>query len=157
MTGAVFQINTSRGGVPKFPLEEAYLEFEGVTGDFQANRKYHGGPERAVCLFSLEQIQELQIEGHPIFPGSVGENLTLTGLEWSTLSPGTILRIGDEAILQVTTFTVPCKTIAKSFINSEFNRISQKLHPGNSRVYARVLQRGALRKGQRVTLLNRLF
>src|SRR4051794_29710624 len=157
MTGAVFQINTSRGGVPKLPLEEAYLEFEGVTGDSQANRKYHGGPERAVCLFSLEHIQELQTEGHPIFPGSVGENLTLTGLEWFTLSPGTILRIGDEAILQVTTFTVPCKSIAKSFISSEFNRISQKLHPGNSRVYARVLQPGALRKGQRVALLNRLF
>ena len=38
---------------------------------------FHGGPERALCLFSLERILELQAEGHPIFPGAAGENITI--------------------------------------------------------------------------------
>src|SRR5437899_862580 len=79
----VHQINVSNGGVPKHPVPEARITVDGVAGDCQRSPKIHGGPDRAVCLFSLEVIEALRAEGHSIAPGSSGENLTLAGLDSS--------------------------------------------------------------------------
>ena len=78
----VYQINVSDGGVPKHPVLEAVISKTGVEGDRQQNLKFHGGPDRAVCLYSQELIERLQDEGHSIEAGFSGENLTLAGLEW---------------------------------------------------------------------------
>lgn len=67
-SGQVFSINCSPGGVPKLPIPEALITAYGLFGDSQANRVHHGGPDRAVCLFSAERILALQKEGHPIGP-----------------------------------------------------------------------------------------
>jgi MOSC domain-containing protein YiiM len=114
----------------------------------------HGGPERALCLFSLERILELQREGHPIFPGAAGENITLSGVDWANLEPGSRLTLGDDVLVEITSYTSPCNTIPASFADGKYQRISQKVHPGWSRLYARVLQGGMLRVGQSVELLN---
>ena len=153
-SGRVFQINASNGGVPKLPLHKAEVTFLGLAEDRQAHPEYHGGPERAVCLYSLERILALQAEGHSIFPGSIGENLTLTGLDWETISPGLQIRLGEEVLLEITHYTPPCKNIASSFARQEFARVSQKKHPGWSRVYARVLHPGRIQTGDPVMLLE---
>ena len=154
MEGRIFQLNVSKGGVPKLAVREAVLTPEGLEGDRQRDLRYHGGPARALCLFPLERILELQAEGHPIFPGSTGENLTVVGLEWSGLGPGARLALGEEAVVEITSYTSPCKNIARSFRKGEFKRISQKVHPGDSRLYARVLRPGRLSVGQPVTLVG---
>jgi len=154
MDGYIFQLNCSDGGVPKRAVREARLTPTGLACDKQAKRKIHGGPERALCLYALERITELQDKGHPIYPGSVGENVTIVGLDWKTLEPGSRLALGDEVIIEISTYTSPCQTIAASFINGEFKRISQKKHPGESRLYARVIQTGMLATGQTVRVLN---
>ncbi|HEX6183939.1 MAG TPA: MOSC domain-containing protein [Pyrinomonadaceae bacterium] len=154
--GRIFQLNLSNGGVPKLAVREAVLTPAGLEGDRQRDRRYHGGPERALCLYALERVLELQAEGHPIFPGSVGENLTLVGLNWSRLAPGAQLALGDEALVEVASYTSPCKNIAASFHDGDFKRISQKLRPGHSRLYARVLRPGRLAVGDRVRVLNGL-
>ena len=153
-SGRVFSINCSEGGVPKLAVPEALITTFGVFGDSQRNRKYHGGPDRAVCLFSLERIRALQNEGHPIGPGTTGENLTLTGLDWELVVPRTVLEVG-EAIIEVTDYTKPCRTIRESFTGQKFVRMSQKRHPGWSRVYARVLREGMVRTGDPVNLNSR--
>ena len=84
-----------KGGVPKFAVPNAEITTEGVVGDKQRDRRFHGGPERAVCLYSLEVIQSLQAEGHPIAPGTTGENLTISGLDWNFVVPGVRLQIGE--------------------------------------------------------------
>ena len=76
MDGRIFQLNCSDGGVPKLGVREAVVTETGLACDRQRDLRYHGGPERAVCLYALERILELQNEGHPIFPGSAGENVT---------------------------------------------------------------------------------
>jgi MOSC domain-containing protein YiiM len=152
--GRIFQLNRSGGGVPKLAVREAWLTPVGLEGDRQRDLRFHGGPERALCLYSLERILELQREGHAIFPGSVGENVTVVGLDWGRLEPGSRLALGDEAVVEVTRYTTPCKNIADSFARLDFTRISHKQHPGYSRVYARVLQTGRLAVGQPVRLLN---
>ncbi|MDQ6653582.1 MAG: MOSC domain-containing protein [Acidobacteriota bacterium] len=154
MKGRIFQLNISPGGVPKLATHEAEVNELGLVGDAHRFPDIHGGPERALCLFSLERILELQAEGHPIFPGSVGENVTVTGLAWEQLNPGTRLGLGDEVLVEITGYTTPCNTIPSSFIDGKYQRISQKLHPGYSRLYARVLQPGRIRVGQTIELLN---
>ena len=149
-SGRVFQINISKGGVPKLAVPEVQVDFMGLIGDQQRNLEVHGGLERAVTLFSLEQILALQVEGHRIYPGALGENLTLAGLDWSKVVPETRLRLGDGVLVEVTRYTSPCTNIAHVFIDNDFSRVSQKRYPGWSRVYARVLQPGILSVGARV-------
>lgn len=146
------QISVSSGGVPKLPVTEAHIGPEGVAGDRQQNRAVHGGIDRAVCVFSLEVIEALQGEGHSIKAGSSGENLTIAGLEWSQVKPGDKLRIGEQVLLEVKSFTSPCKWNAQWFVGGNFSRISQNVHPGWSRVYARVLEAGVVRVGDPVSL-----
>ena len=154
MEGRLYQINISRGGVPKLPTDATELTVDGLDGDKQNNLKYHGGPDRAVCLYSLEKIIELQNEGNPIRPGSVGENLTISGIEWSLIAQGDRLLLGDLAMIEITKYAVPCKSIIGSFANGDSNRISQKLYPGWSRLYAKVLVPGTLAAGQSVHLIK---
>lgn len=154
MSARIFQLNVSPGGVPKTAVLEARVNELGMSGDDHRFPNIHGGPERALCLFSLERILALQEEGHPIFPGAVGENVTISGLEWSEMVPGAKLRIGDEVLIELTSYTNPCNTIPAYFVDGEFIRISQKVNPGWSRIYARVLSGGMLKVGQTVTMLN---
>ncbi|HWW74946.1 MAG TPA: MOSC domain-containing protein [Pyrinomonadaceae bacterium] len=154
MEGRIFQLNVSNGGVPKLAVREALLTPGGLEGDRQRDLRFHGGPDRAVCLYALERILELQLEGHPVFPGSVGENLTVAGLDWVRVHPGARLALGSEALVEITSYTSPCKKIAASFLGGDFRRISQKVRPGDSRLYARVLRPGRLSVGQGVRVLS---
>jgi len=150
----IFQINASPGGVPKLAVSRGEITIEGLAGDRQRNRDVHGGPERALCLYSLERILALQREGHPIYPGAVGENLTIAGLDWEAVIPGLRLVIGEGVRIALTRYTDPCSTIVPAFSDRNSNRISQKLHPGWSRLYARVEQPGFIRVGDQVRIIG---
>jgi len=150
LIGSVAAINVSGGGVPKRRVSGARVSRSGLENDAQDDKKHHGGPERAVCLYSLERIRSLQTEGHPIDIGTAGENVTIEGIDWDRIAPGATIKIGDEVLLEVASFTNPCKTIRASFIEGEFIRIGQRLHPGWSRVYARVIREGQVRFGDPV-------
>jgi len=147
---AVVQLSVSRGGAPKHAVPQAQITALGLAGDVQHHTRFHGGPSRAVCLFALEVIEQLRALGHPIAPGTTGENVTIAGLDWSALGPGSRLALGDEVVVEVTELTDPCKQIARSFVDGKFMRIVAR---GDSRLYARVLREGALRVGDRVTIL----
>lgn len=151
--GRIHQLNISRGGVPKLPVAEGDVTTLGLAGDYQRDTRNHGGPDRALCLYTLEQIRRLQAEGHPIHPGSVGENVTLEGVPQEALMPGARLRLGAEVEVELTAYAAPCTTIAESFADGDFTRISDKTHPGESRVYARVLRTGRVRAGDPATLV----
>ncbi len=148
----IFQINMSSGGVPKRPVAVAEVTDGGLTGDWQQNRRFHGGPDRALSLFALEHIVALQAEGHPIYPGATGENLTIAGLDWPSLKPGMRLRLGAEVEIELTSYVTPCRTIAAAFRDEAFTVISEKLHPGRARLYARVLHPGAIHIGDPVVV-----
>jgi MOSC domain-containing protein YiiM len=152
--GRIFQINVSQGGVPKLAVRAAEVNSLGVAGDCQRDLEFHGGPQRAVCLYPLENILALQAEGHPIFPGAQGENLTLSGIDWNLCTPGARLQIGGEVLLEVTTYTTPCSNLKPYFLNQDFSRVAQKLHPGWSRLYSRVLRPGMIQVGDPVILFT---
>src|SRR2546429_7394146 len=75
----VHQINVSDGGVPKLPVPKAYITVQGVVGDRQRSVQYHGGGDRAVCLYALAVIEALRVEGHAVAPGSCREYPSLAG------------------------------------------------------------------------------
>ncbi len=154
MQGRIFQINVSPGGVPKLPIREALVDALGIVSDEHAFPRIHGGPDKALCLFSLERILELQSEGHPIFPGAVGENVTVSALNWNEVVPGVRLSLGEEVLVEITSYTSPCNSIPAFFVDGDYSRISQKIHPGYSRVYARVLREGRLAIGQPVRVVS---
>lgn len=151
--GRIVQISVSDGGVPKTAVPSARITEDGVEGDRQRDREHHGGPDRAVCLFSIERIRDLQGEGHAIVPGAAGENLTIEGIDWDAVLPNSRILLGDGVMLEVTRYTSPCTNIKGAFAGGDYARISQKRHAGWSRVYARVLASGTVRAGDPVRLL----
>jgi MOSC domain-containing protein YiiM len=154
MTGRIVQINVSPGGVPKRPVPLARVTRFGIEGDGHRDTEHHGGPDRALCLFSIEQIEALQAEGHPVEPGALGENLTLAGLDWALVQPDDFFRLGEEVLVQITRYTSPCLNVRAAFLDGVYSRVSQKRHPGWSRVYARVLVPGEIATGDPVERLT---
>lgn len=149
---SIHQINVSNGGVPKNPVDHTEIGDRGLVDDHQADRIHHGSPDQALCLYSLEVIDALRAEGHPIEPGFAGENLTVTGLDWTEMIPGVHLAIGAEVEAEVTDYATPCSKNAGWFTDGNFARMSQRLHPGESRVYAKVLKSGVVHTGDEVVL-----
>ncbi len=144
--GTLISINISNGGVPKRPLGSCEITKKGLEGDRQRDLRYQ---DRAVCLFSKDLISALQAEGHPIAPGTIGENLTLHGIPWAEMIPGAKLDIGEVRV-ELTAYAAPCNNIAGSFQRRHIGRVSQEANPGWSRLYARVLKDGTVRVGDRV-------
>jgi MOSC domain-containing protein YiiM len=152
--GRIVQISVSPGGVPKLPVDAARVTLDGLEGDAHRDREHHGGPDRAVCLYSMDAIRALMAEGHVVAPGTLGENVTVEGLDWNRVEPGTRLLLGATVLLEVTRYTSPCFNIKTAFVGGEFARVSQKRHPGWSRVYARVLREGAIKTGEPAAVVS---
>ncbi len=147
MIAHIFQLNISDGGVPKTAVSNAELTNSGLVGDRQRDLKHHGGPDRSLCLYSLERILALQAEGHPIYPGAIGENVTIAGLDWDTVVPESRWQLGEHVLIEITGYAAPCRNIQNAFIDHKFGRVSAKTHEGWARAYARVLQPGSLSIG----------
>ena len=137
--------------MPKLSRSPCAVRADGLAGDRQRDLRYHGGPARAVCLYSLELIRALQAEGHPIAAGSIGENFTVAGIPWEAMVPGATLQVG-EVLVELTAYAGPCSNLMPYFLGGEFTRVSQKAHPGWSRLYARVLREGTVQVGDAVRL-----
>jgi MOSC domain-containing protein YiiM len=151
MIGSLHSINVSNGGVPKLSRRVAAVRIGGVEADRQRDLRYHGGPTRAVCLYSLELIRALQAEGHAIEVGCIGENFTLSGVPWEKMVPGAKLEVG-EVQLELSSYAGPCNNLRPYFSDGDFARVSQKVNPGWSRLYARVLREGTVRVGDAVRM-----
>ena len=152
----IVSINVSgSGGVPKLPLKTAIVRFEGVEGDlnrFRTERK-NGDPGRAVSIFSMERILQLQEEGHPIDIGTAGENFTIEGIDWPKMEVGMMIRLGST-LIRLSEPCAPCSKIGGSFMENEFSRIDQNKRVGWSRWSASVIEEGAVSVGDAVYLEN---
>lgn len=153
--GRIDRIHTGKGGVPKTPIERADVDWSGITGDVQATREHHGRPFQALCIWSTEVIDRLRAEGHPIFPGAAGENVTVSGIRWDDVVPGVRLRI-DDVECEVWAYAVPCKKNAPWMSDGDFMRLHHERGAAEgravSRVYATVTRPGVVRTGAEVVL-----
>lgn len=150
-TGRVAGLHASSGGVPKTPLDAAEVRRSGVVGDEQNNRIHHGRPLQALCLWSEDVMAELRTEGHPISAGLAGENITIGGVDWQSLRPGSQLTIAGIPTL-ITAPATPCSKVAAGFTDRNFRRIDHDEHPGWSRLYAIPMGEGIINIGDVVTI-----
>lgn len=151
MAGVVATLHASDGGVPKRAIASAEIDAAGIVGDRQGNRQNHGRPWQALCVFSMDVIEALAAEGHPIGPGSVGENITIDGVDWARMRGGLTIEIG-EVQLRTSSPAAPCHKIGDSFIDRDWNRIDHSARPGWARWYASVLSGGTVSPGDAVTI-----
>jgi MOSC domain-containing protein YiiM len=79
--------------------------------------------------------------------------VTIAGLDWHSVVPGVTLQLGSQVRVRVTAYAHPCSNIAFAFSDSNINLVSAKKTPHRARVYAEVLQEGAIVPGDPVALL----
>lgn len=146
--GTLVQLNVSGGGMPKLPIESARVTAEGVAGDRQKNRTYHGGPNRAVCLYSEELYGWLRAEhGIDLKNGAVGENFTTRGIDLHALNQGDRLRVGDQCTIELTSVRAPCRNL-----NKWDGRLLSVIQ-GRSGWVAKVVQDGTVRPGDPIEVI----
>ena len=66
---------------------------------------------RQVHLLPLELLNELQANGFRVVPGALGENVTTSGIDLLGLPAGTLLHLGEHAIVRLTGLRNPCSQI----------------------------------------------
>jgi MOSC domain-containing protein YiiM len=158
----VLQINVSPGGVPKKPIPEGHVTFARVIGDDWNDKKHHGLPGQALCLFSVELIEELRQEGFPLFPGAMGENFTTEGLDYRRVHPGDTYRVGPEVSIRITKIRKPCRTITvygEGIIKATYDAAvkagdTTAFKWGRSGFYAEVLREGTVHPGDSIELVQ---
>ena len=144
-------------GIYKSSVPEALLTRVGLEGDVQVDRRVHGGPEKALYQFPEENYSVLkQALAHlePKFiPGSIGENISSTGMDDQLIHIGDILQIGD-AIVQVSQPRRPCWKVNHKYGNGHIAPIL--MSQAVSGWYYRVVEEGLIRQGDRIDLMDRL-
>ena len=141
LCGTVISVCSGPGGIPKHPVVEARVQTLGLEGD---GHRYHlhGGADRAVCLFSVENYSALQADGVACeAPGAFGENLLTRGLADEALEIGDHLHVGDEVVLEIFDVREPCVTL--KLLDARF----PELLIGRSGWLCRVVTPGLLRAG----------
>ena len=110
MQGRIVQISVSPGGLPKRAVPEGMVTPLGIEGDRHAHPSIHGGPNKALLLVSFEDLEALVARGYPVFPGALGENLTILGIDFRKLRVGDQLRAGGST-LEITQPRGPCAAL----------------------------------------------
>lgn len=152
MEGRIEQVNISKGGLPKLAVGEAWAGRLGLEGDVQRTPKIHGGPRKALLLIAAEEIEALAAEGFPVGAGSLGENLTVRGLDFRGLREGMVFRAGG-ALIELTTPREPCRQL-EIYNGGETGRIQRalKAESGRGGYYCAVVEAGLVRSGDIISL-----
>jgi MOSC domain-containing protein YiiM len=145
MHGQLAQLNISGGGMPKLTIPEAIVTVDGVKGDWQKNRKFHGGSNRAICIYSEELYQALRDAGVNVKNGDIGENFTTTGINLQHLKKGDRLTVG-QCIIELTDIRVPCHQLKKWDVDLP------ELIVGRSGWVAKVLKEGIVKQGDAISV-----
>ncbi len=165
LQGIIHQVSLNKGGVPKLGVPEAWANPLGLDGDGHRHPEFHGGPMKALLLVSLEDLEALCSEGFPVFPGALGENLTVSGIDFRRLRSGQRFIVGNAAI-ELTTLRKPCHTLdvykaeAGTSIQRRLQDARAKAGDTSSPVwamggfYAAVVQRGLICTGATIALAD---
>jgi MOSC domain-containing protein YiiM len=158
--GRPAQIAARRGrplmsAIRKAPVD-GRVRVEGVNlaGDDQADRRVHGGPDKAVCCYPSEHLPEWSaLLGRELPHGAFGENLTLRGLTERHVHIGDTYTLGT-AVVQVSQPRGPCFKIAARWGARMLpNDLAQGLKAG---FYLRVIEPGDVGAGDLMTLVDRV-
>jgi MOSC domain-containing protein YiiM len=147
--GAPAVIGTRRGkpvlsGIRKIPVTTETIEvgLTNLAGDRQADLRVHGGPEKAIFAYPVEHLASWTEElapDTPYLPGSIGDNLTVAGLDETQVRIGDVWQWGD-ALIQICQPRYPCFKLAMAAGRPQI--VKRFLATGRSGWYIRVLEPG---------------
>lgn len=145
-------------GIAKQPVSAPlWLSAEGLEGDHQADRRVHGGPEKALHQYPRDHYaawqSDLDPQPFPDKPGGFGENLSAFGLTEAEVAVGDIFRLGT-ALVQVSQGRQPCWKLNLRFGLPDMARRVQR--SGRTGWYYRVLHPGLVSPGDQPELIDRL-
>jgi len=141
-------------GIYKQPvMGSVRLKAGGLEGDGQADRKNHGGPDKAVYAYAMENYHYWEQElGRDLPFGQFGENFTVSGMPDEAVHIGDVFRVGEEVKVQVTQPRVPCFKLGIKMADPGF--ASRFRTSGRVGFYLRVLQEGLITSGDAIELLE---
>lgn len=119
----------------------------GLEGDAHASEKWH----RQVSLLALESIDKMRGQGLDVGPGDFAENLTIKGLELYTLPIGTRLRLGAEALGEVSQIGKECHNRC-----AIYEQAGDCVMPREG-IFIKVLAGGEIKNGDAVTVDNSII
>ena len=128
----------------------------GLFADVQADRKNHGGEDKALYAYAQEDADFWSSElGRDLPAGWFGENLRLSGIEVSNARIGERWRIGDTVEVEVTMPRTPCATFARWVGGAdESGWVKRFGAEGRLGAYLRVIRTGTVRAGDTVEVLS---
>ena len=143
--------------IRKEPVEaQVWAGREGLSGDQQYDRRGHGGPDRALLMYSADHYPRWREEWgrKDVAPGAFGENLTVSGLSEDSVCIGDVFRIGEVRV-EVSSPRSPCNNLSRRHGIHDLVKTIVLNH--RSGWYLRVLQEGWLESGMDVLLADRPY
>ena len=145
-----------KSAIHKENVKFSFLSETGFDDDEQANKKYHGGKNKAVLFFSAltyEKInKELKIDLEYDEYSPLGENILVSNIDEDSVCVGDIFAFGD-AIVQVTQPREPCNTL--SLNTGEKGMLKCVYNKGYTGWYAKVLKEGFVQQWNKIVLKER--
>jgi len=159
MTTTIFQINVKANmprqvSLPKMSVDAAIISKWGLEGDYNKFRKEKkkNDPDMAVMILSTDILEALNNEGWPVNSGDLGENLTLTNIDYNKMKLGDKLEIG-EVRLEISLICDPCTNLNNlPYVGKEKSTLFIKTLMKRRGWYARVLKAGKVIVGDSVSL-----
>jgi len=142
-------------GIFKKPVAGPVRVFrDNLSGDRQADLACHGGEDKAVYAYSLDNYAYWQevLGREPMSYGQFGENLTVTGIDESNIYVGDHLRLGS-ALMVVTQPRVPCFKLGIRMDSNEMPGLFTK--SARTGFYLKVLHEGTVEAGDEIEILQR--
>ncbi|WP_257349500.1 MOSC domain-containing protein [Pseudalkalibacillus decolorationis] len=138
--------NPVKSGIYKYNVsEKVYLSKVNFDGDEQADLKNHGGPDKAICVYSSEHYPYWEsILQQQMMDGAFGENLTLEGITETDIYIGDRFQLG-EAIVEVSQPRRPCFKLGIKWNEPKLAQYVQDT--GYSGFYLRVEKEGWVTPG----------
>jgi MOSC domain-containing protein YiiM len=129
---------------------------EGLIGDVQADRRVHGGPEKAIHQFPVGNLQKLALRfpeiAQQFVPGCMGENISTPEWDESDVCIGDVFRLGTARV-QLNQPRTPCwKIDARHGIEGITRYVAEN---GIAGWYYRVLDNGVVAAGDVLELIER--
>jgi MOSC domain-containing protein YiiM len=141
-------------GIWKYPVA-GRVPARGINlrGDDQADRKFHGGPDKAIYAYALEDTTWWERElGVELGAGAFGENLTVAGIDVTNALVGERWAVGTT-ILEVRQPRLPCFKLGLRMNDARFPR--RFAHAGRPGAYLSIIQNGDVAAGDPIEIIER--
>ena len=141
----ILSVNISKGGIPKRPVPICAVTVDGLEGDGHDHDR-DNSPDRAVSLMDQEILLQLIEEGYALYPGAIGENLTVEALHVQTLEPRDRLSFSGGVEIELVEARKPC------FVLDPLGKTLKKEIVGRCGYLARVITEGTFEPGESIAV-----